>query len=270
MALQNELMALGMPGALAIKVADEMARNFLLDVGLGRLPGHSRVTASGVNPDVDTASTPEDIWFAGGAYPFPTSATTLEVLSSSTADAAAGTGMRTLQVIGLDANYVERTETVTLNGTTAVALANSYLRLNRVQIVSAGSGTTNAGDVTIRETGAGQTRGAMRAGYGIMRQAIYTVPLGYTLAICATTLGIVRTTGQDVNATFAEVFRSPDGFVRRTLEVGVDSVPHENIKIVPIMIPEKWDFAIQCTSVGANNTEVSASFHGVQVLNTLL
>lgn len=270
MALNNELMALGMPGALSNKVADEMARNFLLDVGLGRLPGHVRVTASGVNPDVDTGTVPEDIWFAGGTYPFPTSATTLEVLSDSANDTAAGTGMRTMQVIGLDADYVEQTETVTMNGTNVVALANSYLRLNRAQVTSAGSGRVNAGNVTIRETGGGQTRGAMRAGYGIMRQAIYTVPLGQTLAICAATYSIVRATGSDFEASFVEFFQSPTGFYRQTLEVSVDAAAFENVKVVPIMIPEKWDFAIRCTGVSTSNMEVSASFHGVQIRNTLL
>jgi hypothetical protein len=255
---------------MTISFSGKAPRDFLLDVGLGRIPGHTRVTASGVNPDVDTATTPEDIWFAGGAYPFPTSATTLEVLSSSADDAAAGTGMRTMQVIGLDANYAEQSEIVTLDGTTPVALANSYLRLNRAQVVSAGSGRTNAGNVTIRETGAGQTRGAMRAGYGIMRQAIYTVPAGYTLAITATVLSILRTVGTDYEATFVEFFQSPAGFYRQTLEVAVNTAPIEIIKTVPIMIPEKWDFAIRCAGVSANNMEVSASFHGVQILNSML
>jgi hypothetical protein len=255
---------------MSVSLPTRFPRDFLLDVGLGRVPGHSRVTASGVNPDVDTTTLPEDIWFTGGVYPFPTAATTLEVLSSSAEDAAAGTGMRTMQVIGLDANYVEQTEIVTLNGTTPVALANSYLRLNRAQVVSAGSVRTNVGNVTIRETGAGQTRGSMRAAYGIMRQAIYTVPAGYTLAVCAATYSILRATGNDFEASFVEFFQSPAGFYRQTLEVSVDAAAFENVKVVPIMIPEKWDFAIRCTGVSASNLEVSASFHGIQILNSLL
>jgi hypothetical protein len=270
MAIENELMALGMPGPLSLRLADDMARNFLLDVGLGRIPGASRITASGVNPDVDTGTVPEDIWFAGGVYPFPTATATLEALSDSAADAAAGTGMRTMQVIGLDANYAEQTETVTMNGTTPVALANSYLRLNRAQVSGAGSGRVNAGNVTIRETGGGQTRGSMRAGYGIMRQAIYTVPAGYTMAVTATVLSILRTVGSDYDATFVEFFQSPEGFYRQTLEVAVNTAAFEIIKTVPILIPEKWDFAIRCTGVSASNMEVSATFHGVQILNTLL
>lgn len=255
---------------MTISFSGKAPRDFLLDVGLGRIPGHVRVTASGVNPDVDTATTPEDIWFAGGVYPFPTAATTLEVLSASANDAAAGTGMRQMQVIGLDADYNEISEVVTMNGVTPVALANSYLRLNRAQIVSAGSGRVNAGTVTIRETGGGQTRGSMRAGYGIMRQAIYTVPAGYSLAVCATTMSILRNTGGAYDATFVEFFQSPSGFYRQTLEIAVDAAPMEIIKPVPILIPEKWDFAIRCTGVSANDMEVSASFHGVQILNTLL
>lgn len=243
----------------------------MFDVGIGRVPGHTRVTASGVNPDVDTGTIPEDIWFTGGLYPFPTTAATLEVLSDSANDAAAGTGMRTMQVIGLDVNHSEITETVTLNGTNVVALANSYLRLNRAQVVSAGSLRTNAGNVTIRETGAGQTRGAMRAGYGIMRQAIYTVPAGSSLALTNLTVSVLRPAGASTfNATFAQFFQSPSGFYRQTLELSVGVGPFENVFEPSILIPEKWDVAIRCTGVTDNNTEVSASFSGVQMLNTLL
>ena len=68
----------------------------------------------------------EDIWGTRGIWVAPTAAMTVNIVSSSTADASAGTGAGTLSVTGLNGSYVEVTETVTLNGTTAVTTSNSY------------------------------------------------------------------------------------------------------------------------------------------------
>jgi hypothetical protein len=255
---------------MGVSYPTKLPRDFMLDVGLGRVTGFSRVTASGVNPDVATGSVPEDIWYHGGLYPLPWTAATMEALSDSANDAPAGTGMRTMQVIGLDANYVEQSETVALNGTNVVALTKSYLRINRIQITGAGSLRVNAGTVTIREAGGGQVRGKMRAGYGIARQCVYTVPMGYSLAICEVTQGAFHAVGQPGEATLTKVFQSPNGFFRQTLEASIEATVHENIVAVPILVPEKWDFLIRCNAVTANDTVVSASFSGVQLLNTLL
>lgn len=80
--------------------------NFLQAIGFSQVPGYRRVTALGNNPDVDTGAA-EEIWTAGGIYPFMTAATSLEIVSSSAADDSAGTGARTVLVNGLDAAYAE-------------------------------------------------------------------------------------------------------------------------------------------------------------------
>jgi hypothetical protein len=108
----------------------------------------------GRNADVDAASAAEDIWDGGGLYTgFPTGAgETISVLSSSANDAAAGTGLRTLRLIGLDTDGNVQIENVTLNGTTPVATTGVFTRINTAYGLTAGSGTTNAGTITIRHT----------------------------------------------------------------------------------------------------------------------
>jgi hypothetical protein len=88
-------------------MATAWSHDFLQAVGLGQVPGYRRVTAIGNNPDLDTATLPEDIWSGGGQYPWMTGATALEVVSDSANDAAAGTGARTVTINGLDINYAE-------------------------------------------------------------------------------------------------------------------------------------------------------------------
>jgi len=74
------------------------------------------------------------------------------VLSSSVLDTSAGTGARTINVMGLDANYVLQSEIVTLNGVTPVNTVNTFIRVHSASIQTAGSGGVNAGTITVRQT----------------------------------------------------------------------------------------------------------------------
>ena len=58
-------------------------------------------------------------------------ATVLKVSSSSTADDEGSTGAETVELFGLDADYNEINETVTLDGQTAVNTTKEYLRIKK-------------------------------------------------------------------------------------------------------------------------------------------
>lgn len=241
----------------------------LIDIGFrGTLTGYVRVAALGNNPDVDTAVLPEDIWSGGGAYPWMTGATSLEAVSDSANDAAAGTGARTVVVNGLDTLWAERTVSFTLNGTTPVALSIPLYRINSALITSAGSGQVNAGTITIRDAGAGTTRAVLPAGYGITRQSQFTVPKGSTLQIVSQFFGFNKTAAAARFATFATFIQSPNGFYRMPLEVTVgDEPPYRHDGIPGIVIPEKTDFGLRCTFVSNDSSDITAAWLGVMRRN---
>ena len=239
-------------------------------VALGLIQGMSRIVIYGNNPDVDTATTPEDVWNGGGLYNFMTGATTLEVVSSNVNDSSSGTGARTISVTGLDTSYTPFTENVTLNGTTAVALANQYFRINDARILSAGSNLVNSGDITIRDSGAGTTRAILPTGYGATRQAVYTVRVGYSMYIEDILINVNKPTGtQDATVSLYTGFPA-QGFYRMPIEITVSSHPHLNKTNAGLLLPEKTDFMMRCTGVGSNNTNVSAAFIGILIDKTLL
>ena len=91
---------------------------FELQVARGHIPGHYGLFKFGNNPSVGDSL--ETIWAEGGLYSYLTAATVLKVSSSSTDDTSAGTGARTVELSGLDADYNEISELVTLNGQTPV------------------------------------------------------------------------------------------------------------------------------------------------------
>jgi hypothetical protein len=153
---------------------------FFFQVTKGAVLKHKLVHKFGMNPDIDTASGYETIWGGGGDYTgFSAAAQTVDVSSSSTADTSAGTGAQTIKVFGLDGSYNEVSEEITMNGTTAVTSSNSYLRLNRVKVLTAGSGGENAGIITVGQTTSGDVFAAVPIGYNQTMICVYTVPNGY-------------------------------------------------------------------------------------------
>ncbi len=244
------------------------ARDFLMNVGYSLVPGYRRVAALGNNPDISIGVV-EDVWSGGGLYPWMTAATSLEMVAGGVNDTSAGTGARTVRVDGLDINYVEVSETVTLNGTTPVALVTPMFRINLMLVLTAGSLETNDAAITLRDAGAGTTRALIPAGYGITRQSIFTVPAGNTLQIVSNVLCINRPAGVGRFATFATYFRSSAGVRRLPLELSIgDEPPYLHPGTPGIIVTEKTDYALRCTSVSANNTDVTAGWLGVMRLST--
>lgn len=150
---------------------------FELQVSRGQITGHTRFCPFGFNAAVGTS--PETMWTAGATYTYPSTATVLTVVSSSTDDdgSPVGTGARTVTIIGLDANYDEVSETVTMNGTTNVTTTQTFLRVNEAIVATAGSTGSNVGAITIANT-TPVTLAEIVATAGISQQCVYTVPNG--------------------------------------------------------------------------------------------
>lgn len=149
-----------------------------LQVAQGTVANAKFVHIAGYNPDIDLNNpvTPETIWSNTGLYPwyaFSDSGSTIYFISTSTSDV----GCR-FRVQGLDANWEEQTEIITLNGTTAVTGNNVWTRINNMTIESA---NVNVGTVTARVTnGTGTIVDLVLPGEGYNATGIYTIPAGKT------------------------------------------------------------------------------------------
>lgn len=156
---------------------------FELQVSRGLVPFHKIITQSGHSAAVGT--TDETVWDGAVVYVYPTTASVMKVSSSSADDAAAGTGARTVYITGIDANGVEVTETVSLNGQTVVLTVSSFLRIFSVIVLTAGSGATAVGNIYV---GDGSVTSGVPAtvyakiliGNNRTLMAMFTVPSGYT------------------------------------------------------------------------------------------
>lgn len=238
-----------------------------LAIAKGDVTGHSLMLKFGRNPDIDTGAA-EDVWEGGGLYTFDTTAQSLEIVSSSTDDDGdpAGTGARTVTVIGLDANYAAKSETVTMNGTTAVALTGTWMRVHRCSVATAGSGEVNAGTLTVRIAGAGATRLVVGAGNGQTLMAVYTIP--------AATTGYLFHYYCSANST--PTAPTVDISLWTRSSAGVRNLKHQQALTAgadftysfaaPFKIAEKTDVWLRASS-SVNNTDVCGGFDIVLVAN---
>lgn len=125
-----------------------------------------------------TAST---VWYGGStSYVQLTSGTALEVVSASANDTAAGTGARTVRIEGVDSSYLPVAETVTMNGATPVALANtSMIGINKFYVLTAGSGLANAGNIDVRTVSGATVKSRIQVlaeAINYAQDFVYTVP----------------------------------------------------------------------------------------------
>lgn len=103
--------------------------------------------------------------------------------SSSANDAAAGTGARTILLTYLDQAFALRTESVTLNGTVAVAtVASDIAYVESITVTSVGSGGVSAGTITSHSnnSGGGTTVASIVAGEMQTFYAHHYVPASKT------------------------------------------------------------------------------------------
>lgn len=244
---------------------------FGLQVARGQIQGHSDVIVFGYNADIDTSE--EAIWPNGGTVPNPAAASVLKISSSSTDDDGdpAGTGARTIFIAGVDGSYNVVSETITLNGQTAVNTTNSYLYVNTFYVVTVGSGGANAG---IIYAGTGVVTAGVPAviydliatGFNNRTTAHYCVPAGFTGYM---TKGVI-TTGQASGSTSITAYlkqHGPDNVVRvgavATLNNGSVSYDFDP----PYVIPEKN--CIEATAIGtASNNSASSFFNIVLIKNS--
>lgn len=159
------------------------------------------ISIVGATPTMTTSIS--DVWDAAGLYAFPTAKMGMEAVSSDEKDTSNGTGARTIVIEYLTDAFAEKSETVTLNGTTAVALAaNDIYRINRVYVATTGTGLAAAGNISVRHLGDTPVYGYILAAQNISRQAIYTVPAGKTLFISRFTAGFGESTAGSYTSAF--------------------------------------------------------------------
>lgn len=121
------------------------------------------------------------------------------VNSTSASDASAGTGARTITINYLDTSFTLKSETVTMNGTTAVATANSDIAfIESIVVATVGSGGGNVGTIQVwtANNGTGSVWGSIAPSDNQTFWAHHYVPSGVTCYVIAFSAGSTVVAGQ--------------------------------------------------------------------------
>ena len=151
------------------------SEDFGLKVARGKERNAYHVNKFGFNTSVGNSfETVSDL----GTNFLPTSAAVISVVSADANDDDGDTGARSVKIEGLDANYALVDETIALNGTSAVTTTQTFLRVFRMSVATAGSSKTNEGQITASHGGTNIAAiHSDNGGQSLM--AVYTVPAGY-------------------------------------------------------------------------------------------
>ena len=230
---------------------------FELQVVRNQIENHKTVFKFGFNPDVNSSE--ETIWDVGGIYAYPSSAVAMTVTTDA-GTPANDNGVNVI-VFGLDEDYNEVNQEVTLAGAGTATTTQTFLRVFRAYVSGSQAPT---GNLNITNGGTTYARITLNENQTLM--AMWTVPAGYTGFLdhvniaTGTTNANQYVTAQIVQRTQGGVFRV---MMKQTLSSGGVA---DFLLRYPIEISEKTDLEVRAESSGSNNL-ISANFSIVYIKN---
>ncbi len=237
------------------------ASPYLYDIAEGIVPDHLAIRKFGFNSAV--GATEETIWEQSSLYTYLAGAATLTISSDDNDDdgAPVGNGARTVQIYGLDTNYDEINEVVTLDGQNPVNTGTQYLRIYRMIVRSVGTTGSNEGTVY---TGTGLVVGgvpanvyaSMTPGMNQTLMAIFTIPRDHTGYL----VDIYSSSAIANKATQVFLYIRPfgEGFqVKQTYHINQWGIAREFP--IPLPIEARSDIEIRALAAGGGGA-VAANF----------
>lgn len=225
-------------------------------VSLGLITGYKRVAVFGYNNSVSAGYEP--VWSnSGSSYVFPSSASTLDISSTSTSDTLAGTGARKLVIEGLDSAYNPIIEQINLNGTSTVTTLQSFLRVTFAYLSEAGSGTHNIGDISIKH--GVNILGYLKATDSQTQQCITTVPDGKYFLLEKGFFSYDKN-----NQSSVKIFIVNNGVKRCIINVASSGEQTDYLTKYPFLIPPKTDILVEA-AVSTGNPTATAGIEFLEV-----
>ena len=204
-------------------------KDYLLEAAKGNVPGTIPVIVAASNVSVGTSM--ETIWKSNGLWVPLATDETMTIVSDDTADTVAGTGAQFLILNGVDASGLAQTEIIALNGTTPVITSNTWLGINP-SLITAGSGGTNAGNITITATLSTDLQSILAPGDSLTSVLVYFVPVNKRLFLKQVRAQVYKSSGGGVDVIVTGFFNT-GGTNYRFYEVDIveDVMPTDLINL---------------------------------------
>ena len=229
---------------------------YFLQVSRGLVDGHKRVFKFGYNGEIQDVE--ETIWDVGGLYAYPSSAVTM------TATSSAGASDENVEVTiqGLDTNYAELSETVTLNASGTATTTGSFLRVYRAFVSSS---SASSGNISI--TNSSTTYAYISIADQQTLMALWTVPAGYTAYLFQIDTTAFTIQNNKV-ATIRMLTREVNGVFRTQNKFDLFAGSYHQDITCPQPIPEKTDIEFRAIADSSNaDLRVSSTFDIIYIEN---
>jgi len=242
-----------------------VVNDFYLEVTRGNVNGFAAKELLGMNTSVDGT---EDIWNQGGSIVQATTAALLYVSSSDAGDIT-----QSVIITGVDSNYDEITENITLKGQTRVAGTKAFLRVNDVALSAAAAGKVYVFYLSTVTAGVPDDLTKVQAAIDIAEpqayNAIYTVPrnkkwyltsLRYRSSGSTTTHDVILSIIRKVFGGINEVVDT----VKYT-DLGATNYTDNQIQLTdrPVLFPAKSEIRFTASLAGGTDLDVALEVHFV-------
>ena len=220
---------------------------FELQVARGQVAYHSVRNIFGFNNAIGTAfRTPWELANTN-ALPLISVASQLDVASSDAGDTS-----QVVRLIGLDADYNEIAENVSLNGTSTVTTTNSFKAINDFITTSGNC----AGNVTAKISSTVYAQ--ITAGTGRNQASVFTVPANHSLYLTRIDAFSATATGASKYITFLNKNTFSDGRVFNVAETTF-AQRMDIMRVGPFKVSEKTTLEFQAKT---NSTTAEVGIFG--------
>lgn len=182
---------------------------FFTQVSMGKVPGFYAIQVTGANSTVDGSQSM--LWQNDSIEPFHQNAEPLRIVSTSNQDGVGGSGLREIEIRGLDANFNFITETIALDGMTPVVTDLSFTRAFAGDGVVFGMGENSVGSISVTQNVSGERVFATTTNVSELRKCYFPIPANYFGLLYRCQITTLDPTDL-IEARIIE--RSPDGISR--------------------------------------------------------
>jgi hypothetical protein len=226
-----------------------------VQIAQGLIAGHTIEAVSGYNP---ATSAGDAVWSAATPYPWSSLVTAQTLYLKSSTNNATDRSMPIL-IDGLDANYANQTEVITLDASDSRTVITSTKQFLRIHYIMCNGANTNAGDITAHVTsGTGTIVSKLSAGRGRAQAGVYTIPAGYTGYLFK---GDASSTAATVVNFMARYFGKAFMVVHVAI---VDNSTYIYDFPFPMVLPEKTDMY---TTIEAGSGKTAVNYELLLVAN---
>jgi hypothetical protein len=226
----------------------------------GDITNSAAFYADGENTNVGTAL--EDVNNSNASLNYTTVSHRVKVNSTSTSDATAGVGIRTVTITGLDADWNPVTAVLILaaNGTDSVTSATTikFFRVFKIEATTTGATGFAVGTIKLVTKESDTLLAQIDIGYNQSFQSRFTVPVGYYGYVKS--IYAMSNVASKANTIYlyAKEFGEP---WKRIFPMQINASSFNYEFTMPFEFPEKTDIEIRALSAGGSGS-IAAGFSG--------